>query len=253
VLAIYFIIGDMLLILPSLTISAAKQDGWLSGLWSFAFWPVVWLLYRFSRLFPKLTIIQYNRLLLGKWVGGLVSVFYLYYFLTNTSILVREVGDFFLTQIFTETPGNAIHFMMIIALVWAVKSGLESVARTGETFLPLYVFLFLALFLLLLPKADFSRLQPLMGEGVLAITHGSLYGGTFTFCELNAFLMIFPYVVDNKHTQRDLLLGTILGGLAICSLILVTLLGLVPIWLLAIFMQPTRQRRKLTLGAFCSG
>lgn len=31
ILVIYFIIGDMLLILPSLTAAASKQDAWLSG------------------------------------------------------------------------------------------------------------------------------------------------------------------------------------------------------------------------------
>ncbi|OBZ10482.1 hypothetical protein A8L34_17945 [Bacillus sp. FJAT-27264] len=229
VLVIYFIIGDMLLILPSLTISAAKQDGWISGGMGLLIgWPIAWFLYRFSRLFPKLTIIQYNRRLLGRWIGGLISLFYLYYYLVTTAMLLREAGDFLTTQIFTETPINAIHFMMIITLVWGTKSGLEAIARSGETFFPLYIFLFLALFVLLLPQAELSRLQPVMGEGLRAITHGSLYSSTFTFCELNAVLMFLPYVVTSKTTERDYLIGVFLGGMAICSIILLTLLVIGP-------------------------
>jgi spore germination protein KB len=229
VLVIYFIIGDMLLILPSLSVSAAKQDSWLSGGMGLLIgWPIAWFMYRFSRLFPKLTIIQYNRRILGRWIGGLVTLFYLYYYLTTTAVLVREAGDFITTQIFTESPINAIHLLLIITLVWGVKSGLESIARSGETFFPLYIFLFLALFVLLIPQVDMSRLQPIMGEGIRAITHGSLYTTTFSFCELNAMLMFLPYVVTGKTTERDYLIGLFLGGMAICSVILLTLLVIGP-------------------------
>ncbi|GFZ77649.1 germination protein [Paenibacillus marchantiophytorum] len=224
ILVIYFIIGDMLLILPSLTAAASKQDAWLSGGTGFLVgWPIAWLLFRFSRLFPKLTLVQYNRVLLGKWAGGFITIFYLYYFLTSVSILIREVGDFLKTQIFTVTPLHAIHIMMIILLVWGVKSGLETIARTSETFFPLYLLLFFSLFILLIPQVKFEKLHPFMGEGILAIIHGSLYSSTFTFCELCTFLMIFPQVISKDHTQRDYLLGVTFGGIAISSTILLTI------------------------------
>ncbi|GAA3400574.1 endospore germination permease [Paenibacillus hodogayensis] len=251
VLIIYFIIGDMLLILPSLTISAAKQDGWLAGWVGFLIgWPIAWLLFRFSRLIPGLTLIQYNRRLLGKWVGGIVTLFYLYYYLVTTGVLVREVGDFFSTQIFPEMPINAIHFMLIITLVWGIKCGLESIARSGETFFPLYIFLFLALFLLLIPQAELVRLRPVMGEGVRAILHGSLYSTTFTFCELNTVLMILPYVVNNNKTERDFLLGTFIGGMAICSIILLTILVIGPNLASSHLYAAYAAAQKINIGSF---
>ncbi len=231
VLVIYFIIGDMLLILPSLTAAAAKQDAWISGWMGFLIgWPIAWFLFRFSRIFPKLTLVEYNRYLLGRWIGGFVTVFYLYYNFTTVAILVREVGDFMTTQIFTETPINAIHLLMIFTLVWGVKSGLETIAQTGETFFPWFVMLFVALFIMLIPQAQPSRLLPIMGEGMRAITHGSFYTTTFTFCELNIILMILPQVAQSNHTERDYLLGIFIGGMAICSTILLSILVVGPFW-----------------------
>ncbi|RXZ80057.1 hypothetical protein EBB07_20130 [Paenibacillaceae bacterium] len=224
VLVIYFIIGDMLLILPTLTVAAAKQDAWLSGWIGFIIgWPVAWFLFRFSRLFPKLSLIQYNRKLLGRWLGGLVALFYLYYFLTNVSILIREVGDFITTQILTETPLLVVHLLMIIILVWGVKSGLETIARTAETFFPWSMLLFVLVAVLLLPQMQLDRLKPIMGEGLRAIMSASMYSSTFTFYELTAFLMIFPHVAYQKNTEKDYLIGAFLGGMAICSIILLTL------------------------------
>ncbi|MEK8128727.1 endospore germination permease [Paenibacillus filicis] len=229
VLVIYFIIGDMLLILPSLTVAAAKQDAWLSGGLGFIVgWPVAWLLFRFSRLFPKLTLVEYNRRLLGKWLGAILTMFYLYYFLTNVSILLREAGDFLATQILTQTPIVVIHLLLIIALVWGVKSGLEAIARTGEAFFPWYLLLYVALIILLLPQAQIDRVQPIFGEGMRGIIYGSSYSSTFTFCEMAPFLMIFPQVVNGKHTERDYLIGAFLGGMAICSIVLLTLVVLGP-------------------------
>ncbi|OMF11341.1 hypothetical protein BK127_25395 [Paenibacillus sp. FSL H7-0331] len=229
ILVIYFIIGDMLLILPSLTAAASKQDAWLSGGIGFLIgWPIAWFLFRFSRIFPNLTIIEYNRRLLGKWIGGIISIFYLYYFLTTVSILIREAGDFLTTQIFTNTPMNAIHLILIILLVWGVKSGLETIARTAETFFPLYFLLFLSLFILLIPQAQLIRLQPILGGGILPTIRGSFYTCTFSFCELCSLLMLFPRVISSNHTERDYLLGVFFGGMAICSTILLTVLVIGP-------------------------
>ncbi|REK76844.1 GerAB/ArcD/ProY family transporter [Paenibacillus paeoniae] len=251
VLVIYFIIGDMLLVLPSLIVSAAKQDAWLSGMLGFIVgWPVAWFLYKFSRLYPKLTIVQYSRRLLGKWLGGLVAIFYLYYYLTNVSVILREVGDFITTQFLTETPIMVIHLLMVILIIWSMKSGIETIARTGETFFPWNALLFIALIILLLPQVQMDRIQPIMTEGLRNINYASLYSSTFTFCEMNVFLMILPQVANSKHTERDYLIGAFLGGMAICSIVMLTLVVIGPNLIPSLIYPTYSAAQKINIGNF---
>ncbi|WP_158289429.1 GerAB/ArcD/ProY family transporter [Paenibacillus flagellatus] len=226
-LVLFFVIGDNLLVYPSIAASVSKQDAWLSGLLGIMLGlGAAWFLFRFGRLKPDSTLVGFARDVLGRWAGGAVVVLYLCYFLINASVILREIGDFTTTQFFPNTPIQVIHLMVVFILVWGFKSGLETIARTGEVFFPIFALLLTSLFVFLMPQVEFSRVQPIMGQGLPNIVRGSMYLFTYSFCEMCLFLMILPSVVRNRHAARDFVLASSIGGIAVFAIATLSILVL---------------------------
>ncbi|MEF3304791.1 GerAB/ArcD/ProY family transporter [Paenibacillus sp. GYB003] len=251
VLVLFITLGDILLVVPSMVAAFVKQDLWISGLVGvFAGLPVALLLYAYGTVSAGTGFVGYNRRLLGRWAGGLVSIVYIVYFLYNCSMMVRETGDFLTTQLFPETPLRAIHVLAVTAMVVGAKYGLQTIARSGEIFLPFYVFLYLMLVVLLLPKIDAARLQPILGSGMPELLHGSLLAASFPFCELCVIFLIVPHVVRSSHLARDYIIAVILGG---CGIFVIDLLAVLALGgkMTAHFIYPTYiLAQKISIGHF---
>ncbi|MBW7453532.1 endospore germination permease [Paenibacillus sepulcri] len=229
ILVIFTTIGDSILFLPSMMTTAAKQDSWLSVLLGIPIGLfILWLMLRLSRMEARSTLFQMNQKLLGQFFGGILSVLFLMFFLVLTSGMLREISDFITTIILPQTPLYVIHFMMIIVMLFGIKLGLEPLARASEIFFPWFLLFFFSLVLLLLPQIQLTNMLPILGSGIGPVLHGMLYSVAFPFSELLVFLVIIPYVNEGTHLQRDLLLGSLFGGMIIFILVLLSTLVLGP-------------------------
>lgn len=227
VLIIFTTVGDMLLVLPPTIANVVKQDSWLAGLFGLAAAiPITWVIYAFGKSLSGTGLVELNRRLLGRWAGGLLSAVFLLFFLFNCALMIREASDFLTTQLFPETPLRAIHVLTIFALMVGVKYGLQTIARTGEIFFPIFTFLYLALVFFLSPQIKTERLHPIMASGVPTLLHGTLHAAVFPFCELVVIVMIMPYLARNKHLPRDFALAVAIGGIGSFLIILLAILVL---------------------------
>lgn len=225
VLIILITIGDAILVLPAIVTEYAKQDAWLSTILALVFGLlIVYLFTVVGSLYPKLNLVQYSIKILGKWIGSIVSIFFLIFLFLSATAHVRELGDFITTQILIQTPIQVIHFMFIFLIIMGVRSGLEPLARTGELLFPI-VFLFLIiLFTLVLPNVHFDWVRPILAGGIKPLLKGTLVATAFPFMELVVFLMILPSINIQKKIRKGFFIGTIIGGVV---LILVVLLCIV--------------------------
>lgn len=227
VLILFVMFGDMLLVLPPIVADEAKQDAWIAGLFGiFAGLLVAWLLFAFAKSIGPSGLVEQNRRKLGVWAGGCVTVLYLLYFLFNTSLMVRQTADFLTTQLFPETPLRAIGVLAIFVMVVGAKYGLETIARTGEVFFPIFVILFAALLLMLVPQIEAEKLQPMMATSVPDMMRGTLLAAAYPFCQLCVMLMVLPHVTGKRHLARDYGIAVALGGLGNFAVILFSVLVL---------------------------
>src|SRR5690625_896663 len=118
VLVILVTIGDAFLILPATVADVANQDAWISTIVALVFGLlIIYLFITAGNLYPKLTLVQYNMKILGKWFGSLVSLFFFGYLFFTISLMLRELGNFITKQILTDTPIQIIHFLFIIVII----------------------------------------------------------------------------------------------------------------------------------------
>jgi spore germination protein KB len=221
---ILLVIGDGILVLPSIPALEAKQDAWIAAIFSVVIGMLAVLLYHaVGNLYPDLTLVQYSEKILGKWLGISASLLFLTHILITAAVMIREIGDFMTTQIMPETPIQSIHIIFLAIVMMAVRLGLETMTRSVEVFFLLVIILFLILVIFLLPQVKIENMQPIFEGGFKPILRGSILFTVLPFAELFIILMFFPYVNDKTKVRNRFLLGALLGGI---TLIITTTLSI---------------------------
>jgi spore germination protein KB len=222
-------IGEQILVFPSMITSYAQQDAWLSALLGVAGgFGILFIMLVTYKLHPRLNLIQNALRTLGPWIGALFSSFYLFYFLISTSTFIREIGDFMSTHILPESPLMVLHLAFMCALVWGLLTGLESIGKSAEVFLPLVVLFLLILTVCLIPRIHLANIQPVLSRGLLDPLKGFVAVLTYPYCELCIFMMIFPYTKNEPHLEKDILLAGTIGGLLLTLTLSMCLLVMGP-------------------------
>ncbi|MGG0283873.1 endospore germination permease [Peribacillus butanolivorans] len=225
ILVILYTVGDSILVIPSIVASEAKQNGWVSGIFSVAIAPllVVFLYDALRKCYPDLTLVEYSQKILGKWLGIAISLLFISYFFITTATYLREIGDFMTSQIMPDTPIQVIMFLFMSIVLMSARLGLEPLARSAEILFPFVVLLLSSLMILLMPEIKFQNLQPVWEGGLKPVIRGSIPFIVFPFIEPVAVLMILPFVSQKDRIRKSLFVGQLLAG---SILIIITMLAI---------------------------
>ena len=224
-------IGTSVLSIPGSLATYSKQDAWIAALLGIL-WGVllVWMYTSLGNYMSNMTLIQYVRKLLGKWLGTSISLLLFLFFFINCSTLVYILGNFVKSQMLINTPLITINLVFITVVVIGARSGLETFSRTAEI-LYLFCYIFFAFVVIfLLRDIEFRNIQPIFGSGIKPNLKGSLLFSVFTSISLLLpLMMIYPSRVINKAKAKKLLFGAILeGGVILFIVILLSILILGP-------------------------
>jgi spore germination protein KB len=228
ILGMLVLIGDMALVYPTTMASGTQQDAWIAGLVGIAFGLiVVKILLITSNIDPEKTLIELSLEVFGKWIGGLVGISYLIFFLLAGSTYLKEIEDFLTTQIYENTPGGVIRGMAIILLAYGLRKGIDTLGRASQIMYPFFVLFLVCLVVLLFPEMDIKRIYPILDTPAPAFWETVLFGVFYPFGEMCVFLMVLPYVKKQKKTERDFLFMITMGaiGLNIILFLSLTVLG----------------------------
>lgn len=251
ILVIIFTIGGSILNVPALLVHLAKQDAWISyiitTLVGLCF---VFLYNKLASIYPSKTYVEVNEKILGKWVGKVSALLFLFYILYLSSALLYEIGSFSTTQILVGTPIEMIMILFLLTCIIGVRLGLEVISRTALIFFPWIVFMLFMLFLLLIPEIKLEHIQPIFEEGMKPIIKGSYHTLALPYVQLIFFLMIMPYVNEKDEMKKNFYRGTLLGGFVLFLTIIFSILVL-GIDITAIQNHPSyRLGKRMSLGGF---
>lgn len=221
------VVGDMMLIYPSVITSYAKQDSWICAFIGVPLgMALMAMILKLCSMHPEKNLVQMARSILGFWPGTFFSCFYLFFFIIGASTHTREVGDFMTTQIFPYTPIRIIILMFVIVIAWGVSHGLEAMGRSSELLMPVVIVFIVVLAVCLLPQIDTRNLKPVSDTGVVSISQGILVSIIYPIGEVVPIMMILPYVAKQAHRTRDVIIAAGLGSLVLATLVTISLLVL---------------------------
>ncbi|WP_338449729.1 GerAB/ArcD/ProY family transporter [Niallia oryzisoli] len=209
----------------------AKQDAWLAiliamggGLFLFSIY-----LYLFQQ-YPDIPLTEYLPVIFGKAAGRFLAFLYVLYFTYIASRLLRTFGEMLSTIAYRDTPIIITNLLFICVVMYAVRKGIEVLARAGELFFIFLYLLAISGFILIVVSGliELNQLRPILEEGFMPVLKSAftqtLY---YPFGEVIVFAMILPYLNHPKQVKITSMLALGLSGinLAIVMVINISVIG----------------------------
>jgi len=198
--------------------SGANQDAWLAFSMGWVGGFILMGMYVYiSLLNPSKTLVEMLKDAFGRCLGSAVAVLYIWYFIHLASLVLRNFGEYLVTAIFPETPIIFVIICFALVIAYAVKSGLEVIARMSEVFVPFVPFMLVFIFLLLLSQMHLNYLFPFLEKGFKPVIKSAFAVLSFPFGETVCFLMIFPHLNKRNNLVKIAYLSLAIMGFIILS------------------------------------
>lgn len=205
-----FVQGSSLLI--AFTHGITKQDTWLVVITGFAVMlPFIWAYVSLAQKFPGKNLVQIMEIVYGSYLGKLISVLYISFPFQVMSQNLRFIGDFFLTYMYPKTPLIVILILFTFVCAWAVRGGIEVIARISLVTVAITLIVDILTFLLLFEEMTFTNFLPVFELSLKDFIHGTHVMVAFPYGELVVFLMVIPYVNKINQAKNSVSMGLFIG------------------------------------------
>jgi spore germination protein len=225
IVLISYILATGMLTLPRLTLEKVKTpDVWITVIFAGLVAMIAGIIIvKLSQQFPDKTFYQYSQEIVGKWVGGLISLLIICYFFILAAYEIRtlqEVTSYFLLE---GTPAWAIILPFMWLGLYLIIGGINPIARLCELIFPITVVLFLLVVILSYGIFEIKNLRPVLGLGVLPVLKGiKTTALTYAGAEIMLFLLVF--MKKPNQAVKVILVGTAIP-LFIYVIIVITVIG----------------------------
>lgn len=210
---------------PNVVAQYAGRDAWISALAAAA---IGFLIYRIILMlclhFPNLSLAGFNRLLLGKYLGGLVTVVYIISFLVFCAVAMVQFAVIMPMAFKPESSIYLWDLLILLPALYVASLGISVSARMNELLLPLGLLVLLLVVGLNIPEMELKEYLPVFNHGYLPAAKGAfIIGANLAYSIL--ILAILPMINKNEKMTN---LGPV--GFVLISFILLVGTAAIPLW-----------------------
>jgi len=195
--------------------AGSKQDSWLAEILSVIFqFIMLYIILKLGVRFPQMEFTHYIKQISGRFLGSLIVIAYIWFFLFVSSVILREITSFAVAVIYTDTPPVVISVLIILTSSYIVSHGIEVIARTNEIALPIIIVQYLIGVSLLFPIINLDNFKPMLENGLMPVLKGAFVSSSdFIFVAFIA--AVLPYVNKPRECRRGLAIGLAAAGMVI--------------------------------------
>jgi spore germination protein KB len=187
---------------PGLLIFHAGRDAWLSVIIAWFLDVLIAILYAYMGIrFPGQNFVQYSITILGKYWGKVIGLMFPLFFLMLASLLMRAISIGIGSMVLPNTPAIVVLSSSYILIAFAVKRGIEVIARACEVLGPIYLISLILLFIFVTPSVKINRLKPMVIDGFYPVFSGGIFILTF----IGICIMMGMYIPISKHPEKGFL------------------------------------------------
>ncbi|MFE5322464.1 endospore germination permease [Paenibacillus sp. NPDC056579] len=180
---------------------------------------------RLHELYPKQTPIQYSTRIAGKIPGKILGIAYFLLITSISGTVTRQYADFVTGNFLFKTPILLVIFSILLLAAFAVRGGVEMIARSATIFTPFFILpTFFLLFLI--PDLDVRNLFPVLHHGWVPVLKGAAMPQAW-FSEYFLISFFLPYLTDPQKGRKwgVLSLSAAIMSLTYVNIITLFLLG----------------------------
>lgn len=171
-----------------------------------------------AKKFPEKSLIQIINIIYGPYLGKLFSILYTSYFYLLFSLNLLSVTNFYTAYIMPETPSPVFVIMFVLVSGYAVRKGIEGLARVSYISVFWGIAVAVLSTLLLAKEADFSNFLPVFEIPTKDFIQSIHIVLTIPFCEIVVFLMVTSSLNRYTKIHKYTLWGYLIASL--CMLII---------------------------------
>lgn len=184
------------------------QSGWLFIILSLA------IIILFTRIFlilperyPGCSLLNILENIIGKWLGRLLFVALIAISIILTGLGMRLLSDGIIVHILFHTPGWSIILSELLIVMYAATKKEETLARFNELIQPLLILTLFTIFLLVINKANFSDLKPIVAKGI--IFDKGLFTSLYSYLISWVFLFFLPLMPNFDILKKGVFQGLV--------------------------------------------
>lgn len=212
-LAVTFVIATADVFLPAFVAQEAQQDSWLSVIIGMASsFVIVMIFLTLALRYPGKTIIEYSCDILGKPLGKLAGLVFIYYFFDIATAVTRELGEIFVISFNPESPILVYALITILVSAYAVSKGLEVIVRVNEFILPVGMGILGLIAVINISATDLNNFLPVLANGILPPLKGGILIQAWMI-QTVILLQFIPYVKDKNKVRKSLSISILVLGM----------------------------------------
>lgn len=216
-----FIIFSSILMAPALTVTAAKQDGWISMLIAVIIGILLNALYLFllkKHEYPTLfSLIDRS---VGKWIGTVVNVVLIFYAFHLGAMVVRNLSNFMVASVFPNAHPWTFQILILTICMLTVFYGLNNVFLVSELLSPLITLTVLISASLIIKDFELIEIKPILHTPPVDIFEGAYATLGFPFIESLLLGSFLHYVAVKKRVMTVHLTAIGCAGLVLTGFVL---------------------------------
>lgn len=211
------ILGTAIVFIPTIATTYGKENGWVSVVVAVLVGLILLMLYPSLIMNGKGNFFDRIEYQIGSIGAKALIVLLVLFGFFMTIGNIWSLSQFISVQILMGTPPEVIAYTITFVSLYAIRSGLEVIARSVEVF-----FLFTMMSLLLLaifvwPETSFDHLLPIMQLNQTNAFVGAIPVLAITYVEVVILIALIPHVNDETKVRKSFLIGGALAG--ICMIV----------------------------------
>ena len=175
---------------------------------------LTFLIYKLIKNFPGSDIVDISEYLGGKVFKKIVGIIFIIYFISSTSILIRNFCECLKIVYYPMTSLIFIILAFIVAICIVLKYNFSTITKVNLLIMPLVVFSIIFLFVANIQNFSLHNIFPIMGENLFTTFITGL-GNLGAFGGISLLYFLPPYLKEPSKMKKVFLVSIALGSVYI--------------------------------------
>jgi spore germination protein KB len=199
--------------IPSVVMTYSRQDAWIAIIASTLVGVCLALLIgTLARCNPGISLQAWIGEQFGRTAGTLAGLLLAFYYITISSVILKEFSGILLNQILPNTPPYIVMGIIVFVAGYAIVSGIEVIARVNVIVSVVSLIPYLISLALFADLIHFGHLFPMLQHKPATIAYSGLLPSGW-FSEIAILLILSPYLQKRESARKVAVWGVVLSGL----------------------------------------